>query len=84
MTELADAVRALPQNVLGVMFNIHGEALIYTTDNSLLHSDLDWQPVAVVDGVAQGIVLDMHERAWVTAMWLRCEEPLVGPDATFR
>jgi hypothetical protein len=46
-------VGSLPEWLRGVSFNMHGEALVYTTDDCLLHSDMDWQAMRVRDGVAQ-------------------------------
>jgi transcriptional regulator with XRE-family HTH domain len=62
-------VESLPEWLRGVSFNMHGEALVYTIDDYLLHSDMDWQPVRVRDGVAQGIVIDRGEERFVAGMW---------------
>jgi transcriptional regulator with XRE-family HTH domain len=62
-------VESLPEWLRGVSFNMHGEALVYTTDDYLLHSDMDWQPVRVRDSVAQGLVLDRGEERFVAGMW---------------
>lgn len=62
-------VESLPEWLRGVSFNMHGEALVYTTDDYLLHSDMDWQPMRVRDGVAQGLVLDRGEERFVAGMW---------------
>ena len=62
-------VESLPEWLRGVSFNMHGEALVYTTDDYLLHSDMEWQPVRVRDGVAPGLVLDRGEERFVAGMW---------------
>jgi transcriptional regulator with XRE-family HTH domain len=62
-------VESLPEWLRGVSFNMHGEALVYTTDDYLLHSDMDWQPVRVREAVAQGIILDRGEERFVAGMW---------------
>jgi transcriptional regulator with XRE-family HTH domain len=62
-------VESLPEWLRGVSFNMHGEALVYTTDDHLLHSDMDWQPARVRDGVARGVVLDRGEERFVAGMW---------------
>jgi transcriptional regulator with XRE-family HTH domain len=62
-------VGSLPEWLRGVSFNMHGEALVYTTDDYLLHSDMDWQPVRVRDAVAPEIVLDSGEERFVAGMW---------------
>jgi hypothetical protein len=48
---------------------MHGEALVYTTDDYLLHSDMDWQPVRVREAVVQGIILDRGGERFVASMW---------------
>jgi transcriptional regulator with XRE-family HTH domain len=62
-------VESLPDWLRGLSFNMHGEALVYTTDDYLLHSDMDWQPMRVRDGVAQGLILDRGEERFVAGMW---------------
>jgi transcriptional regulator with XRE-family HTH domain len=62
-------VESLPEWLRGVSFNMHGEALVYTTDDYLLHSDMDWQPVRVREAVAEGIILDRGEERFVAGMW---------------
>ena len=78
-------VESLPEWLRGVSFNMHGEALVYTTDDYLLHSDMDWQPMRVRDGVAQGLVLDCGEERFVAGMWALNEyarRKRVAPVAT--
>lgn len=63
------AVEALPQDVRGTMFNMHGEILVYTLDDRVYHSDNDWQGSSVHDGEAHDLILDPSEKEFVRAMW---------------
>jgi len=72
--EDAAAVVALPQIVRGVMFNVHGEPLVYGTDDVVYHGDAEWQGFAVDHGEARGLILDSYEQAFVGALWHSGEE----------
>jgi hypothetical protein len=67
--EVVAAVEALPEGVRGVMFNMHGETLVYTVDDRLHHSDNDWQGSPVHDGQVHDLVLDPSEKDFVRSMY---------------
>ncbi len=66
---------ALPRSVYkGYFENEHGEQAIFTykrgDDHAMVYlGDNDWLPVRVVDGVAEGLILDPAEVAWLVACW---------------
>jgi transcriptional regulator with XRE-family HTH domain len=62
-------VESLPEWLRGVSFNMHGDAVVYTVDDHVLHSDMDWRPMRVRDGVAHGLILDRGEERFVAGMW---------------
>lgn len=68
-----EAVEALPEDVRGTMFNRHGEALVYTLDDRVYHSDNDWQGSPVHNGEVHDLILDASEKQFVRAMWLAGE-----------
>lgn len=54
--------------------NEFGEQLIFvylnrTQTATLYHSDYDWEPVEVVDGLAPEMVTNAQERLWLGACW---------------
>jgi len=68
------AITGLPQTVRGMMFNAHGEPLVYGTDDRVYHGDAEWHGYEVVHGEAPGLVLDSVEQGFVRALWESAEE----------
>ena len=64
-----------PDRYHGYFENAYGEQAVFVYDRqtgsgNLLMGDNGWEkPVAVVDGEAQGLVLDEAETSWLQACW---------------
>lgn len=65
---------------VGAFENEHGELLIYTYRDEpgvLWHSDFDWTPCPVIDGVPKGMIVDQAEHFFLSACWI-ATHPLAG------
>ena len=64
----------VPHLYRGYYENQHGEQILYVHDRRtgeavLYHGDLGWAARPVIEGVAQDLILNADEAAWVAACW---------------